>query len=71
MRGPNNEVLFWIPPDYRSSIWRPSNTAIIGRMVTRLDLSRFVHGMDWTKCFDENKLVSTDPTRTSLLTGPL
>jgi hypothetical protein len=62
MSSPNDELLFWIPPDYRSSIWRPSNIAIIGRMVTRLDLRRFAHGVDWAKCFDESKLVSSDDT---------
>jgi hypothetical protein len=60
MRGPNDELLFWIPPDYRSLIWRPSNIAIIGHMVTRLDLRRFTHGTDWAKCFDESKLILSE-----------
>jgi hypothetical protein len=60
MRGPNDELLFWIPPDYRSSIWKPSNTAVIGRMVMRLDLRRFTHGTNWAKCFDEINLLSFD-----------
>jgi hypothetical protein len=58
MCGPSNELLFWIPPDYRSSIYRPSNTALIGRMVARLDLRRFAHGTEWVRCFDEGKLRS-------------
>jgi hypothetical protein len=60
MRGPDDELLFWIPPDYRSSIWRPSNVAIISRMVTRLDLRRFAHGANWAKCFDESSLLFSD-----------
>jgi hypothetical protein len=59
MCGPNDELLFWIPPDYRSFIWRPSNTALIGRMVTRLDLRHFVHGTNWARCFDRAKFEGT------------
>jgi hypothetical protein len=66
MRGPNDELLFWIPPDYRSSIWRPGNISIIGRMVTLLDFRHFTHGTDWGKCFDESRLLSFDDLKDML-----
>ncbi|KAJ7592941.1 hypothetical protein C8J56DRAFT_486120 [Mycena floridula] len=48
----DNGLLFWVPPVYRAHLWQPSNIAVIGPDALRLDLSKFVHGRDWTRCRD-------------------
>ncbi|KAJ7592945.1 WD40-repeat-containing domain protein [Mycena floridula] len=49
----DNGLLFWVPPVYRARLWRPSNIAVIGPDDgLQLDLSKFVHGRDWTRCRD-------------------
>ena len=35
----------------------PSNVAVIGRSPTELDLTDFVHGLDWESCKAEAKVV--------------
>lgn len=45
-----SRLLFWIPPWHRGRLWRPSNTAVIGRGAVRLDFRKFVHGSDWEQC---------------------
>ncbi|KAJ7592836.1 hypothetical protein C8J56DRAFT_779429 [Mycena floridula] len=48
--GPDKQLLFWVPPVYRTGLWRPSNTAVIGNNALRLDFAKFVHGTDWMRC---------------------
>jgi len=43
-------LLFWVPPENRLGLLRPSTHAIIGAPPTRLDMQRFVHGPQWTLC---------------------
>ncbi|KZP31128.1 hypothetical protein FIBSPDRAFT_1037603 [Athelia psychrophila] len=43
------ELLFWVPPAYRTGLWRPNNIIVIGPGQTRLDLTHFVHGDDWAR----------------------
>ncbi|KZP10174.1 hypothetical protein FIBSPDRAFT_758786, partial [Athelia psychrophila] len=50
MQNSSTELLFWVPPAYRTGLWRPNSTAVIGRHTTRLDLTQFVHGRDWARC---------------------
>jgi hypothetical protein len=51
--GQNSELLFWVPPSIRAGLWRPRNTAVIGKLLTtRLDLTNFVHGRRWSLCKD-------------------
>ncbi|KAJ7654051.1 hypothetical protein DFH06DRAFT_994143 [Mycena polygramma] len=46
-------LMFWVPPALRESLYFPPGTlAISARGTTKLDLSRFVHGTEWAKCFD-------------------
>jgi WD40 repeat protein len=45
-----SRLLFWVPPWSRTGLWRPRNTAIIGDLVTKLDLTNFVHGDTWQQC---------------------
>jgi len=42
MQGKHSELLFWVPPDYRSRLGRPRNTEIIGHNATLLDFSRLL-----------------------------
>ncbi|KZT67318.1 WD40 repeat-like protein [Daedalea quercina L-15889] len=49
--GSRGELFLWIPPEYRSSLWWPRTTAIMGAHPVQLDLSRFTHGMVWTDCW--------------------
>jgi WD40 repeat protein len=48
--GGNGELLMWIPETHRAHLHRPSNVWVIGRHETRLDLSSFVHGQNWSTC---------------------
>ncbi|KZP10151.1 hypothetical protein FIBSPDRAFT_991546 [Athelia psychrophila] len=50
MQNSPTELLFWVPPAYRTGLWRPNSTVVIGRHATRLDLTQFVHGRDWARC---------------------
>jgi len=50
MLGPNSELLFWVPPCHREGLWTPKEVYVIAEMVTRLDMSRFVHGKSWQDC---------------------
>ncbi|KAJ6597501.1 WD40-repeat-containing domain protein [Mycena vulgaris] len=49
--GEGDELLFWVPPENRAGLWLPDTLAIIGAQPTILDLSRFVHGDSWAKCY--------------------
>ncbi|KAI0337171.1 WD40 repeat-like protein [Trametopsis cervina] len=52
--GPNRELLFWVPPEYRTGLWRPSTRWVTGTRSLHLDLSHFVHGEHWGECWDQN-----------------
>ena len=45
------ELLIWIPGQQRRCLHRPSNTWIAGQNETCLDLSKFVHGQNWSSCY--------------------
>ncbi|KZP18430.1 WD40 repeat-like protein [Athelia psychrophila] len=51
MQNSPNELLFWVPPAYRTGLWRPNSTVVISRHTTRLDLTEFVHGRNWARCY--------------------
>ncbi|EPQ54646.1 WD40 repeat-like protein [Gloeophyllum trabeum ATCC 11539] len=50
VKGPTEELLFWVPPVHRQGLLRPDNTLVIGAHPTRLNLESFVHEEDWVKC---------------------
>jgi WD40 repeat protein len=61
LRGPNGELLLWIPPHHRTGLLLPSNVAItslLAKKATKLDFSRFVAGESWAQCYTPEK----DPT---------
>ncbi|PVF92107.1 WD40 repeat-like protein [Serendipita vermifera] len=53
--GPDDELLFWVPPDLRDGLLLPHIVCIIGKCIkTRINLDSFVHGDSWTLCRDES-----------------
>ncbi|KZP10330.1 WD40 repeat-like protein [Athelia psychrophila] len=50
MQKSPTELLFWVPPEYRTRLWRPSDTLVIGQPCTYLDLTHFVYGENWAQC---------------------
>ncbi|KAF7974592.1 hypothetical protein HWV62_11868 [Athelia sp. TMB] len=46
----SGDLLFWVPSWHREGLLWPSNTAVTESNLTRLDLSRFVHGFRWQEC---------------------
>ncbi|KZP12137.1 WD40 repeat-like protein, partial [Athelia psychrophila] len=50
MQNSPTELLFWVPPTYRTGLWRPNDVAVIAEHSTRLDLTHFVHGENWAQC---------------------
>ncbi|KAJ3566704.1 hypothetical protein NP233_g6828 [Leucocoprinus birnbaumii] len=52
--GPDNKsLLFWVPVDQRSGLYRPRNTLLIGGTSTQIDLTNFKHGQEWEECIDK------------------
>ncbi|KAF8509985.1 WD40-repeat-containing domain protein [Hysterangium stoloniferum] len=45
-------VLFWVPPQHRTTLFRPSNRAVISSMGkgTHLNFKHFVFGVNWVDC---------------------
>lgn len=43
--------LFWVPEEFRKSFCCSRTANIIGATPCRVDMSRFVHGNEWTKCY--------------------
>ncbi|KAG2071005.1 hypothetical protein BDR04DRAFT_945441, partial [Suillus decipiens] len=48
--GPNDQLLFWVPPASRRSFYNPWTSLVIPRGYVELDLSRMVHGTHWSSC---------------------
>jgi WD40 repeat protein len=49
--GKHGELLCWIPPIHRSTLFRPSNLLVLGATATTLDTTNFVHGDRWYECW--------------------
>ena len=49
--GPNGELIFWVPSEYRSHSMLPPCTLLIGGSKVSFDLTEFVHGVEWTRCW--------------------
>jgi WD40 repeat protein len=52
MMGPNQQLLFWVPPAPRHAIYTPWTLLVIPRGYPELDLSRMAHGTRWSSCRD-------------------
>ncbi|KZS94293.1 hypothetical protein SISNIDRAFT_484531 [Sistotremastrum niveocremeum HHB9708] len=49
--GPDESRLFWVPERFRRGFVWSDRHRVIGVPETRVDISDFVHGKDWTKCW--------------------
>ncbi|KZS94296.1 hypothetical protein SISNIDRAFT_502805, partial [Sistotremastrum niveocremeum HHB9708] len=49
--GPDESRLFWVPKRFRPGFVWSVRHRVIGVPQTRVDISDFVHGKDWTKCW--------------------
>jgi hypothetical protein len=50
--GPQEELLFWVPPASRRSLWSPRTLLVIPRGA-EIDLSCMKHGHHWIECREE------------------
>ena len=57
----SRSLLVWVPPANRMGICTKETLLICGTRTTRVDLSRFVHGKDWIKCYDPAIAEPTSP----------
>ncbi|PSR83714.1 hypothetical protein PHLCEN_2v5646 [Hermanssonia centrifuga] len=46
-----HRLLFWVPPDFRDRLLMPGQQLVLGVEPLELDVSQFVHGSDWAKCY--------------------
>ncbi|KAG2102506.1 uncharacterized protein F5147DRAFT_581027 [Suillus discolor] len=51
--GPQNQLLFWVPPASRHGFYNPATTLVIPRGGSELDLRCMAHGRHWQKCREE------------------
>ncbi|KIO07930.1 hypothetical protein M404DRAFT_376986 [Pisolithus tinctorius Marx 270] len=52
IKGPNGELLLWIPVTLRSPLYTMRTKVVIPRgCCIELDLSHMVHGHQWHKCY--------------------
>ncbi|KAG2340344.1 WD40 repeat-like protein [Suillus weaverae] len=55
MVGPDNQLLFWVPPASRQAFYSPWNALVIPRGCVALDLSCMAHGSHWQHCRDPTR----------------
>jgi len=55
MVGQDDEILFWVPLEYRCVLSLPHVETTEGRSM-KVDLSRFRYGSKWTECIDQGWL---------------
>ncbi|KZS94298.1 hypothetical protein SISNIDRAFT_494845 [Sistotremastrum niveocremeum HHB9708] len=58
--GPDKSRLFWVPERFRPGFVWSDKHRVIGVPETRVDISDFVHGKDWTKCWKGPTPLSSD-----------
>jgi WD40 repeat protein len=51
IRGPNQELIMWVPPEYRFYLQLPPHFIVMASPRVIVDMSRTVHGTDWVKCY--------------------
>ncbi|EMD36498.1 hypothetical protein CERSUDRAFT_138171 [Gelatoporia subvermispora B] len=54
IKGPQDELIMWIPKDYWCGVLMPRTKVLIGRYRATLDVGRFVHGNRWMDCYTPN-----------------
>ncbi|KAF8298348.1 WD40 repeat-like protein [Clavulina sp. PMI_390] len=54
LKGPNDELIFWVPPSYRKHLYDERLIAVLGEDPSarvRLNFDNMVLGEDWAKCY--------------------
>ena len=46
----DDNLLIWVPDEYRSSLWCPGMLLLIGCEPTKIDFADARYGVDWPKC---------------------
>ncbi|KAG2136355.1 uncharacterized protein EDB93DRAFT_1211271 [Suillus bovinus] len=54
--GPNDQLLFWVPPASREPFYNPWTALVIPRGGVELDLSLMAHGTRWQRCRKDSRL---------------
>jgi WD40 repeat protein len=54
IRGPHQELIFWVLPEWRNFVQLPSCVLNIGRPAAHFSLRHYVHGLEWTRCISNS-----------------
>ena len=46
----DDNLLIWVPDEYRPSLWSPGTLVLVGREPIDIDFGDVYHGIDWTRC---------------------
>ena len=46
----DDNLLIWVPDEYRASLWSPGTLVLVGREPIDIDFGNALHGIDWTNC---------------------
>ena len=66
MVGEDDELLFWVPSEHRRVLCLP-HAEMIWERPTKVDLSHFKFGTEWTKCIDQSWLEEIKDRKRKLL----
>lgn len=61
----DGKLLFWLPPDYRSTFLWGRCQKLVGAEPLELDFSRFEHGDRWMRCYTPSESVGESESETS------
>ena len=50
IKDKNDNLLIWVPDEYRAYLWSPGTLVLVGRDPIDIDFGNAYHGTDWTKC---------------------
>ena len=53
LQYPSGELLLWVPPELHLGLYLPGIVHVVGADSIKIELSKFVHGVDWLKCQEE------------------
>lgn len=54
--------LFWVPQTCREAVCGIETLAVFNKHATRLDLSQFIHGTSWARCYDPHASALVNPS---------
>ena len=53
LQYPSGELLLWVRPELHLGLYFPGIVHVIGADSIKIELSKFVHGTEWSKCHEE------------------